>query len=364
MNSQKLFPDEKWTDEDWRILLDDLIRQKVITWKELTTLILGQLNPSQVGTSMASAEGFKRRYGKGYTMKVVMEWLYDQKGNCSDCGTRVELQADHIKSKETFTDPLDADFIENTTMRCRRCNVIRRPSHVLGGQTHLTAESALMWILFIYQPRTLGDYIRLCRLYGMTMSDIRMHEGWAMAIWLTRNSNVAYQIDDVTSGRLSNILLWKDDNAFTRCWKEDSVIPNNYFILHPDLAPNQIIYFVAGGPLPENPGLWRIFTFVMPVSDIPFSHYFPEDPRALAVVYVPPKRDTTPPTPPSFQPLPPRGMNLFFSAVESDFKEWKVILHLPKGKDSIFTINPNLKRRKLIDLKADEIEKVALEILF
>ena len=55
MNSQKVFPDEKWTDEDWRTLLDDLIRKKIVTWKGLTTLILGHLNPSQVGTSMASA---------------------------------------------------------------------------------------------------------------------------------------------------------------------------------------------------------------------------------------------------------------------------------------------------------------------
>ena len=364
MNSQKVFPDEKWTDEDWRTLLDDLIRKKIVTWKGLTTLILGHLNPSQVGTSMASAEGFKRRYGKGKTMQIVMNWLYDQGGCCCDCGTRLELQADHISSKETFADPLDADFIENMTIRCRRCNVIRRPSHVLGGQTHLTAESALMWILFFYQPRTLRDYIRLCRLYGMTMADIRMHEGWAMAIWLAKDPNVAYRIDDVESGRLSNILLWKDDNALTRCWKDDPTISNNYSVCHRDVAPNQIVYFVAGGLLSLNPGLWRISAFVMPVTDIPFCHYFPENPRALAVTYVPPKRETTPPTPATFQPLPPREMNLFCSAVESDLREWIVILHLAGERDLIFTINQNSKRKKLIDLKAEEINKITLEIRF
>jgi hypothetical protein len=31
------------------------------------------INPSQVGTSLASSKGFKRKYGKGNTMKIVME---------------------------------------------------------------------------------------------------------------------------------------------------------------------------------------------------------------------------------------------------------------------------------------------------
>ncbi|MFX0196317.1 MAG: hypothetical protein ACFFCW_09370 [Candidatus Hodarchaeota archaeon] len=362
MKNEIVFPDEEWNNGAWKDLLEYLTRKKVITWKELSSLAIGHLNPSQVGTSMASAEGFKRRYGKGNTMKVVMKWLYDQFGRCHDCGTRFELQADHINSKETFSDPLDADFIENMTIRCRRCNVIRRPSHVLGGKTHLTTESALMWILFVYQPRTLYDYVRLCRLYGMTMANIRMQEGWAMAIWLSRDPNVAYQIDCIKSGQLSNVLLWKNDGALTRCWKDDRTISNDYFTEHRDLSPNQIIYFVAGGPHPDKPKLWRITAFVMCVLEIPFSHYFPKSPQTLAVKYVPPKRETTPPTPPSFQPLPPRGMKLFCSAVESDFREWRVILHFPGREDVVFKINRNSKQKKLFDLKADEIEKIALEI--
>ena len=53
-----------------------------------------------------------------------------------------ELQADHINGRESFKDPLDADYIENMTLRCRRCNVIRRPSHEFGGLTFLTATRA------------------------------------------------------------------------------------------------------------------------------------------------------------------------------------------------------------------------------
>ncbi len=143
-------------------------------------------------------------------MKVVMEWVYRQTDRCADCGTRLELQADHIRGKESYADPLDADFIENMILRCRRCNVVRRPSHEFGGLTFLTAEAALMWILFILRPRTLDDYVRMCRLYGMTMSDIRMQEAWAMAHWLARADPPAYGIEN-DNASFYDLLLWPDE---------------------------------------------------------------------------------------------------------------------------------------------------------
>lgn len=176
--------DSGWTDAEWRELVESLVASHVGSWKDIAVLTLGHLNPSQVGTSLASSEGFKRRYGKGNTMSVVMNWFYRQSGRCEDCGTRLELQADHIRGRETYSDPLDADFIENMTLRCRRCNVVRRPSHEFGGLTYLTAEAALMWIMLVIKPRTLTDFVRLCRLYGMTMADVRMQEAWALAHWL------------------------------------------------------------------------------------------------------------------------------------------------------------------------------------
>ncbi len=65
-----------------------------------------------------------------------------------------------------------------------RCNVIRRPSHKLGGQTFLTTEAALMWILFVKRPKTYQAFEGLCRAYGLTMAHIRFQEAWAMARWL------------------------------------------------------------------------------------------------------------------------------------------------------------------------------------
>src|SRR5438093_13446815 len=92
--------DKGWTDDQWRELLEKLIHAGFFAWKDVAALVLGHLNPSQVGTSLASSKGFKKRYGKGNTMKIVMDWLYKQDGRCVVCGTRLELQADHSKDKK------------------------------------------------------------------------------------------------------------------------------------------------------------------------------------------------------------------------------------------------------------------------
>jgi hypothetical protein len=118
------------------------------------------------------------------TMRAVYEWHNAQTGRCADCGSRLELQADHIDPRELYGDA--ADRLENMTLRCRRCNVIRRPSHKLGGLTFLTAEAALMWLLFTKRPTTYQEYEKICRDYGMTMANVRFHEAWAMARWLAR----------------------------------------------------------------------------------------------------------------------------------------------------------------------------------
>ena len=187
-----------------------------------------------------------------------MQWHFLQAGVCVDCGTRLELQADHIIPKEivgevgrecseegfddrsellgavesrlteklaasNYENEVDnelllaiseglcdailegeiedekafreiADHLENMTLRCRRCNVIRRPSHQQGGKTFLTAEAALMWILLVKKPDTYEKYQKKCRSYGMTMANVRFQEAWAMARWLERIGD--YNIDE------------------------------------------------------------------------------------------------------------------------------------------------------------------------
>lgn len=161
-----------------------LVDSGLVNYKEIAALTLGHLNPSQVGTSIATKESFQKHFRPRKCWEAVRSWHFDQPGKCCDCGTRLELQADHIIPREKLGEA--ADKLENMTLRCRRCNVIRRPSHKKGGLTHLTAEAALMWILFTKKPETYQEFEKLCRSYGLTMANIRFEEAWAMAKWLQR----------------------------------------------------------------------------------------------------------------------------------------------------------------------------------
>lgn len=305
--------DAKWTDEEWLALLNLLVGDGFVSWKEVTALVLGQLNPPQSGTSLASSEGFRKRYGKGNTMKIVMEWAHKQTGKCEDCGTRLDLQADHIKSRESYTDPLDADFIENMTLRCRRCNVVRRPSHEFGGITFLTAEAALMWILLVIKPRTFKDYVRLCRLYGMTMADIRMVEAWAMAHWLSRNEPPAYGIED-DKNSLYDLIQWSD-SAITRV-DPDSAIPAEATHLYTNISGEAILGFLT---LQED---GRIKFHEQSIACIPFSTYDLGElpPQSLAIHYVPPDRENK--KPPMIIGLAPRGLQLISHAIRSEHQHF------------------------------------------
>jgi len=186
IKSFKDFPenDREWKEDDWRSLVDWFIGNKIVTMKEVASLLLGQLNPSQVGTSIASNKSFQKHFPKGKIMREVIKWHFEQSGKCEDCGTRLDLQADHVIPREELGG--EADKLSNMTLRCRRHNVIRRKSHKKGGLTYLTAEAALMWILFTKMPNTYQEYEQMCRQYGMTMANIRFQEAWAMAHWLSK----------------------------------------------------------------------------------------------------------------------------------------------------------------------------------
>jgi hypothetical protein len=184
--------DADWSDAEWSALVGWLIETGLVTAKDVAALVLGHLNPSQVGTSIASKKTFQAHFPPRRIMQAVYAWHNAQDGRCIDCGTRLELQADHVMTRQEYGD--DADRLENMALRCRRCNVIRRPSHKQGGIAFLTTESALMWLLFTKRPRTYQEYEKICRAYGMTMANVRFKEAWAMAHWLSRDG--LYEIDD------------------------------------------------------------------------------------------------------------------------------------------------------------------------
>jgi 5-methylcytosine-specific restriction endonuclease McrA len=184
------FPDRRWTEENWLRLIRELVERGLVDWKEVASLVLGQLNPPQVGTQVASKKSVQAYFPPRKTWQAVREWLYEQHGQCASCGTRVELQADHKIPRELG----GTDELHNYQLLCRRCNVIRRPSHKKGGLTFLTAEAALMWLLFVYKPKTYEEFEALCRAYGLTMANIRFQEAWAMAIWLSRDGE--YEMEE------------------------------------------------------------------------------------------------------------------------------------------------------------------------
>ncbi|SFB78169.1 hypothetical protein SAMN04487968_101488 [Nocardioides terrae] len=187
--------DHEWTSDDWQQLLHWLIESGILTYKDVTALVLGHLNPPQVGTSIASKKTFQAHFPPRKTWQAVRGWFYQQRGMCEDCGARLELQADHVETRQDYGD--QADRLDNMLLRCRRCNVVRRPSHTQGGLTFLTAEAALMWILLIKRPRTYQEFEGMCRDYGMTMANIRFQEAWAMAHWLEEDGS--YTIDPSSS---------------------------------------------------------------------------------------------------------------------------------------------------------------------
>lgn len=308
--------DRTWSEGQWLSLLQTLVNSGVGSWKDITALVLGHLNPSQVGTSLASSKGFKLRYGKGNTMRIVMEWVYQQTGRCADCGSRLELQADHVESREAFKNPLDADFIENMTLRCRRCNVIRRPSHEFGGRTHLTAEAALMWILLVMRPRTLPDFIRMCRLYGMTMADIRMQEAWAMAHWLARAEPPAYGIENDEESSY-DLLLWPD-SAITRSDIAQPV-PEGARRIYAKAPGNAVLGFLT------LKGDGRLKLHEQPLAFIPFSTYDLGDRPAqgLCIRYSAPDRQNK--TLHRLIPLSPRDERLLSHAVRLQNQVFRLV---------------------------------------
>ena len=177
--------DRNWSEQDWKKLVEKLIeKEQLVKWHEVASLLLGALNPPQVGTSM-TGKIWQERYGKGTTWQKVREWFYDQRGRCEMCGSAANLEKAH-KIPVVEIGKKEANRLENIRLLCKRCNAIERPSHKHAGETFLTTEAALMWLLFRFRPKSYGDYEKLCRNYGLTMANIRFKEAWAMAEWLKK----------------------------------------------------------------------------------------------------------------------------------------------------------------------------------
>jgi 5-methylcytosine-specific restriction endonuclease McrA len=195
-------PDATWTEDRWHKLVFALVQAGIVKWEEVAVCVLGELNPPQVGTNIASNANFQRQYGPRQCMQAVLAWFYAQSGRCAKCGRRLHIEADHIKGKNEFIkegrNPNEADSLANLQLLCKRCNVVKRESHLLGGLSFHTAQAALMWILLVKRPATLEEFTALCRRAGLTMANVRFQEAWAMAEWLKRDGLYPFKFN---SGR-------------------------------------------------------------------------------------------------------------------------------------------------------------------
>lgn len=168
---------------DWSALVKSLVDDGIVTEKEVAECVLGALNAPQVGTSLASKPVYQIQYPPRKTLAAVLSWAEEQTGQCADCGTRLNLEVDHIIAKIDGGE----DKLINHTLRCRRHNSSKR--HAKGGLTELTTQSALTYVMLTNRPRTYREYRELCREYGLTCSDIRIREGWLLAGWLKKGRN-------------------------------------------------------------------------------------------------------------------------------------------------------------------------------
>lgn len=176
--------DEKWTEQDWQSFIAKLVNDKIVSWKEVATVVLGELNPPQVGTSLASNKLLQSYYPKRQAWQNVKKWLYMQPKGCCECGSLLRLEAEHKQAKADG----GIDHLDNSQLMCKRCNAKKRPSHKNAGKTHLTTEAGLMWLLLHFKPSTYKEYEKLCREYGFTMASIRFQEAWVLSIWLNQNN--------------------------------------------------------------------------------------------------------------------------------------------------------------------------------
>ncbi len=270
---------KRWSEEQWRALVSRLVADDMVFWKDIAALVLGHLNPLQVGTSLASNKAMQARYGKGTTWQPVLRWLYEQRGRCSACGTRLELQVDHNVEKTTD--------LALMSLLCRRDNVIRR--HRRGGVTDLTTESAVMWILLTLRPRTYADFVNLCRLEGLTVGPIRFQEAWAMAVWLAREGR--YDIEDEMGSFV--VARWPD-NAVTRYRPNDSRPDGVEVIADRANSDDRLAFVIEDG----DAYLYR----AEPVSSLAFAVYdiAPRPAQEVSLIY---QNELVLPRPPRHQPM-------------------------------------------------------------
>lgn len=110
----KSFPesDREWTEEQWKYMLDYLVDIGMVKYSEIASLVLGHLNPSQVGTSVASNKSFQSHYPPRKCWEAVRPLINDflrkmakfrhQENQDVSAGTRIRFFIDKPAAMISF----------------------------------------------------------------------------------------------------------------------------------------------------------------------------------------------------------------------------------------------------------------------
>ncbi len=103
----------------------------------------------------------------------------------------MNLTHDHVLPRDLLADR--ADLLENLRFLCYRDNQSRHWEH--GGALELGTAAACIYLLITRKPRTLAALTKLGRDLGLTQSDQRFEETWALAVYLYLQGR--YELDEI-----------------------------------------------------------------------------------------------------------------------------------------------------------------------
>lgn len=181
------------TEENCERLIKDLVERGILDWRTIAKEMLQALQPPQTATHVTKYDGIKEIYERRKRWAPSRRWMYSQYGRCENCDRITSLTHDHIVESDVLG--LKADRLENLRFLCRRCNQSRHWEK--GNLLELGTAAAVMYLIFTEEPETLEKLTHLGRELGLTQSNQRFEEAWALAVYLY--SQDEYEIDEVHS---------------------------------------------------------------------------------------------------------------------------------------------------------------------
>ncbi|EMA19928.1 HNH endonuclease signature motif containing protein [Haloarcula argentinensis] len=181
------------TEENCERLIKNMVDRGVLDWRTIAKEMLQALQPPQTATHVPQLDGIREIYERGDRWAPSRRWMYSQYGPCENCGRTTSLNHDHIVERDVLG--LKADRLENMRFLCRRCNQSRHWDK--GNILEMGTAASVMYLLFTEEPETLDELTDLGRELGLTQSNQRFEEAWALPVYLY--SQGEYDLEEIHS---------------------------------------------------------------------------------------------------------------------------------------------------------------------